>query len=105
MRQVGAGGDPRTLAEIADTTARLTEDILGGHGSLDLAETRRTYRGLGATEANRDRLYRLTLAELDQLEIALGKVDGTPIRAEEVRDDGYDSAAVAKYFRNLSSGP
>ena len=105
LRELGAGGDPRTLAEIVDTTARLTEDILGGQGSLDLAETRRTYRGLGASEANRERLYRLTLAELDQLEIALGKVHGTPIRAEEPRDEAYDSAAVAEYFRRLSSGP
>ena len=104
LTSIGAGGDPRTLREIADAAGDLAEEVLGAGGVLDLAETRRTYRGLGASDANRERLYRLTLAELDQMEIALRKVDGTPVRAEE-REEGYDSEAVAEYFRQLSSGP
>ena len=103
LTAAGPGGDPRTLREIADTAGDLAEEVLGAGGVLDLAETRRTYRGLGASDANRERLYRLTLAELDQMEIALRKVDGTPVRAEE-REEGYDSEAVAEYFRQLSTG-
>ena len=100
---LGAGGDPRALREIANAAWDLAEEVLGPEGVLDLAATRRAYRGLGASDANRERLYRLTLAELDQMEIALRKVDGTPVRAEEP-EEGYDSAAVAEYFRQLSSG-
>ena len=103
LTATGAGGDPRTLREIAAAAGDLAEGVLGAGGVLDLAETRRTYRGLGASDANRERLYRLTLAELDQMEIALRKVDGSPVRAEE-REEGYDSEAVAEYFRELSTG-
>ena len=104
LREVGASGDPQALGQIADATRRLAEAVLGAEGRLDLAETRRDYRGLGASDANRERLYRLTLAELDKMELALGRVEGVPIRAEEPRDEGYDSEAVARYFRHLSSG-
>ena len=103
LTALGTGGDPRTLREIADAARDLADDVLDAEGRLDLAETRRTYRGLGADDANRERLYRLTLADLDQMEIALRKVDGAPVRAEE-HDEGYDSEAVAEYFRRLSSG-
>ena len=103
LTAVGPGGDPRTLREVADAAGDLAEEILGAQGGLDLAETRQTYRGLGASDANRERLYRLTLAELDQMEIALRKVDGASVRAEE-RQEGYDSEAVAEYFRQLSAG-
>ena len=103
LTAVGAGGDPRTLREIAAAARDLAAEALGAEGLPDLAETRRSYRGLGASDANRERLYRLTLAELDQMEIALRKVDGTPVRAEE-REEGYDSEAVAEYFRQLSTG-
>ena len=48
----------------------------------------------GASPENRERLYRLTLAELDRLEVALGKVDGAAIRAEEPRDEAYDADDV-----------
>ena len=103
LTAVGAGGDPRTMREIADAARVLAEQVLGSQGVLDFAESRQTYRGLGASDANRERLYRLTLTELDQMEIALRKVDGTPVRAEE-REQGYDSEAVAEYFRQLSTG-
>lgn len=103
LTAAGPGGDPRTLREVADAARDLAEEVLGAQGVLDLAETRHAYRGLGASDANRERLYRLTLAELDQMEIALRKVDGTPVRAEE-REEGYDSEAVAEYFRQLSAG-
>ena len=102
LTAAGPGGDPRTLREVADAAWDLAEEVLGGQGVLGLAETRRSYRGLGASDANRERLYRLTLAELDQMEIALRKVDGTPVRTEE-REEGYDSEAVAEYFRQLST--
>ena len=102
---LGPGGDPRDLRDIADATWSLAEELLGAGGQLDLDQTRRAYRGLGASDANRERLYRLTLAELDQMEIALRKVDGSPVRAEEPRQEGYDSEAVAEYFRQLSSTP
>ena len=100
---VGAGGDPRALGNIARAVARLAGE-LEDSGELDFSEDQRAYRGLGASPENRERLYRLTLAELDRLEIALGKVDGAAIRAEEPRDEGYDSDAVARYFRELSGG-
>ena len=103
LTAAGPGGDPRTLREVADAARDLAEEVLGAQGALDLAESGRTYRGLGASDANRERLYRLTLAELDQMEIALRKVDGAPVRAEE-REEGYDSEAVAEYFRQLSAG-
>ena len=100
---VGAGGDPRALRNVAAAVARLASE-LGDHGELDFSDHQRAYRGLGASPENRERLYRLTLAELDRLEIALGKVDGTAIRAEEPRDEGYDADDVARYFRGLSTG-
>lgn len=100
---VSAGGDPRALRNIAAAVARLAGE-LEDRGELDFSDHRRAYRGLGASPENRERLYRLTLAELDRLEIALGKVDGTAIRAEEPRDEAYDADDVARYFRKLSTG-
>ncbi len=105
LREAGAGGDPRALREIAQATARLAGELLGARNPLDFDRHRRDYRGLGADADNLERLYRLTLAELDQLEVALGKAEGAPIRAQELRDEGYDSEAVARYFRELSSNP
>ena len=105
LREAGAGGDPRALREIAQATARLAGELLGARNPLDFDRDRRDYRGLGADADNLERLYRLTLAELDQLEVALGKAEGAPIRAQELRDEGYDSEAVARYFRELSSNP
>jgi len=103
LLDLGAGGDPRALGDIAAAVSRLAEQ-LQPTGELDFADHRRAYRGLGANPENRERLYRMTLAELDQLEVALGKVDGAKIRAQEPRDEGYDSDAVARYFRELSAG-
>ena len=69
---------------------------------MDMEAMRARYRGLGASEGNRERLYRLTLDELDRLEVALGKVEAGSVRATPPRDSGYESAAVARYFRQLS---
>ena len=102
LQQVGQGGDADALREIATAARRLAGDILDSAGSLDLDAMRARYRGLGADAANRERLYRMTLDELDRLEIALGKVDGASVRAPQPRDDGYESQAVARYFRQLS---
>ena len=60
--------------------------------------------GLGADAANRDRLVAMTLARLDQIEIALGRVEGVRVQAGRPRDRAYDSQQVARYFRLLSCG-
>ena len=102
LRETGIDGDPDSLRDIAEAAGRLAAEVLSGQGTLDLREMRERYRGLGAADENRERLYRLTLAQLDQIEIALGKVGGVPIRALQPRDDGYAADAVARYFRTLS---
>ena len=102
LQEIGQGGGVGALREIAATTRRMALEAENNAGTLDLAAMRARYRGLGADGQNRERLYRMTLAELDRLEIALGKVDGAAVRAPQPRDDGYDSAAVARYFRQLS---
>ena len=111
LQQVGAGGDPAELRNIAEASGRLANAVAErfseseSSGVRALArETAARYRGRGASDANGKRLYLLTLAELDQIEIALGKVSGAAIRDQEIRDDAYDSAAVARYFRRLSCG-
>ena len=102
LQEIGQGGDAGTLREIAATARRMASEAERTAGAFDLAAMRARYRGLGADEQNRERLYRMTLAELDRLEISLGKVDGAAVRAPQPRDDGYDSRAVARYFRQLS---
>ena len=97
--QDGAIGD---LEAVADATQRMAWELRELEGTLDLEATRARYRGLGAARGNRERLYRMTLAELDRLEIALGKVEGATVRAPTPRERGYESPAVARYFRQLS---
>ena len=102
LQAIGQAGAIGEISEIADAAQRMARDLRDDVGTLDLAATRARYRGLGARESNRERLYQMTLAELDRLEIALGKVEGATIRAAPPRDSGYESAAVARYFRQLS---
>ena len=102
LQEIGQGGDAGALREIAATARRMASEAERTAGALDMEAMRARYRGLGAADQNRERLYRMTLAELDRLEISLGKVDGAAVRAPQPRDDGYDSRAVARYFRQLS---
>jgi hypothetical protein len=44
----------------------------------------------------------MTLERLDLIEAALETADTPPIRAQEPRDVSRDSAAAARYFRDLS---
>ena len=101
----GAEGDalPGLLRDIA----RLEAAVFDGSGVADpearqlAAEGAAAYRGLGADAANRERLLRMTLARLDQIEVALRRVEGVPIQTGRPRDPTYDSQAVARYFRLL----
>ena len=110
LEQVGVG-DLAQLRNIANASGRLADAVAERLGAVTGAGERarylgRTrYLGRGADAANGERLYRMTLAQLDQIEIALGKVEGTPIRVEQLRDDAYHSNAVARYFRRLSCAP
>lgn len=102
----GAEGD--ALNGLLRDIARLEAAVFDGGGVADpearqlAAEGAASYRGLGADAANRDRLMRMTQARLDQIEIALRKVEGVPVQAGRPRDHAYDSQAVARYFRLLS---
>lgn len=102
LQDIGVGGPLSDLEDVASAARRLSRQLGASVGSLDLAAMRARYRGLGASESNQERLYRLTLDELDRLEIALGKVEAGSVRATPPRDSGYESAAVARYFRQLS---
>ncbi len=103
LQRLGVGGEAEALGEIARAAGRLAA-ALEGPGALDLRELRQRYRGLGANAANREHLYRTMLAQLDRLELALGKTEGATVRAQRPRDDAYDDQAVARYFRQLSCG-
>ena len=46
----------------------------------------------------------MVLERLDRVEVALAGSGDVTIRAQEPRDDAYDSAEVARYFRQLSCG-
>ena len=100
LQDIGVGGRLSDLEDVASAARRLGRQLQDG--AMDMEAMRARYRGLGASEDNRERLYRLTLAELDRLEIALGKVEAGSVRATPPRDSGYESAAVARYFRQLS---
>ncbi|MCY3813456.1 MAG: hypothetical protein OXH15_16805 [Gammaproteobacteria bacterium] len=100
LQDIGVGGPLRDLEDVASAARRLGRQLQDG--VMDLEAMRARYRGLGASEDNRERLYRLTLDELDRLEVALGKVEAGSVRATPPRDIGYESAAVARYFRQLS---
>jgi len=102
LQDIGVGGPLSALEDVASAARRMSRQLGDRVGSLDLEAMRARYRGLGASEDNRERLYRLTLEELDRLEIALGKVEAGSVRATPPRDSGYESAAVARYFRQLS---
>ena len=79
-------------------------EVLGAGDAPDLASDRARYRARGAPERNAERLYRMTLERLDHLEVMLATSGSPGVRAGEPRDDAYDSAEVARYFRSLSCG-
>lgn len=95
---------------LARDLARLERAVFTGSGVADpqareiAAEGAAGYRGLGADANNRDRLVAMMLARLDQIEIALGKVEGAPVDAGRPRDHAHDTQQVARYFRLLSCG-
>lgn len=57
----------------------------------------------GVASENTESLYRMTLERLDLIEATLESADSPPIRAQEPRDSHRDSAAAARYFRELST--
>jgi hypothetical protein len=44
----------------------------------------------------------MTLERLDLIEATLESVDSPPVRAQDPRNAARDSAAAARYFRDLS---
>ena len=105
--------DIRTMRQALET-ARATEDgsntiesiardatELGaslGVQAVDSGEYR--YRGLGA--GHEQRLYELTLAKLDRLELELRASASQSVRTHPRDDDTDGSEAAARYFRALS---
>ena len=104
LEQAAARQDASALDRIARAVGAIEASLNGPAGELDLSADRARYRALGASDENTERLYQLTLEQLDRMEIALIKVDGGTVRAQDPRDDAYDSDAVARYFRRLSCG-
>ena len=110
LQAAAASGDGGVLGGLLRDVGRLEAAVFDGTGSADPQVRRRAaedaagYRGLGADAANRDRLVAMTLARLDQIEIALGRVEGVRVQAGRPRDRAYDSRQVAHYFRLLSCG-
>lgn len=104
LERAAAGEDAGSIERIARAVTVMELEALGPDDAPDLSPDRAGYRPLGTSAANRERLYRMTLDRLDRLEVALARSGRAGIRAEEPRDDAYDSAEVARYFRNLSCG-
>ena len=107
LQTAAAGGEGDALNGLLRDIARLEAAVFDGSGVADpearqlAAEGAAAYRGLGADAVNRDRLLRMTLARLDQIEVALRQAEGVPIQTGRPRDPAYDSQAVARYFRLL----
>jgi hypothetical protein len=79
----------------------LGQDGRGVSASRSALE-RGVYTIRGTAAENNEAFYRLTLEQLDLVEAALESADSVPIRAQEPRDASRDSAAAARYFRDLS---
>ena len=99
---LGADGELSEIQGLSRQAQRLARQLELADSPEGLAEMRAEYRGLGAGSDNEERLYRMTLAELDALEIALMQPAGAQVRASPPRDRAYQSEAVARYFRRLS---
>jgi hypothetical protein len=84
-----------------------TSDSRGGSrdGGIRSSGGMTDYRIRGTDEANTDVLLRLTRERLDLAEAMLVSRDNPPIRAQEPRQAERDSAAAARYFRELSRAP
>lgn len=104
LERAAAGEDAAAIERIARAVTVMELEVLGADDTPDLSPDRGRYRPLGTSGANTERLYRMTLDRLDRLEITLVRGGRAGIRAESPRDDAYDSAEVARYFRNLSCG-
>ncbi len=105
LEEAAGGADVAAMERVERLVGALELEVLGAGDAPDLASDRARYRGRGAPERNAERLYRMTLERLDHLEVMLATSGSAGIRAGEPRDDAYDSAEVARYFRTLSCGP
>lgn len=104
LERAAAGEDPAAIERIARAVTVMELEVLGPDDTPDLSPDRARYRPLGTSGANTERLYRMTLDRLDRLEVTFVRSGRAGIRAEQPRDDAYDSEEVARYFRNLSCG-
>ena len=104
LAQAAGRGDVAAMERIARAVSAMEGEVLQPADAPDLSRDRADYAGLGAAHRNAQRLQRMTLERLDRVEVALAGSGDVTIRAEEPRDDAYDSAEVARYFRQLSCG-
>ena len=104
LAQAAGRGDVAAMERIARAVSAMEGEVLQPADAPDLSRDRADYAGLGAADRNAERLHRMTLERLDRVEVALAGSGDVTIRAEEPRDDAYDSAEVARYFRRLSCG-
>ncbi len=104
LAQAAGRGDVAAMERIARAVSAMEGEVLQPADAPDLSRDRADYAGLGAADRNAERLHRMTLERLDRVEVALAGSGDVTIRAQEPRDDAYDSAEVARYFRRLSCG-
>ena len=104
LERAAAGADAGAMEQVARAVTAMELEVLGPGDRPDLAADRARYRALGTSGENTEPLYRMTLERLDRLEVTLVRSGSAGIRAEEARDDAYDSQDVARYFRQLSCG-
>ena len=102
--QAAARGDVAAMERIARSVSAMEGEVLQPADAPDLSRNRAGYEGLGAAQRNAERLHGMVLERLDRVEVALAGSGDVTIRAQEPRDDAYDSAEVARYFRQLSCG-
>ena len=104
LERAAVGEDAAAMERVARAVTVMELEVLDADDAPDLSPDRARYRALGTSGANTERLYRMTLDRLDRLEVTFARSGATGIRAEEPRDDAYDSEEVARYFRQLSCG-
>ncbi len=94
-----------------DTVNRRTQALAGrlgdsGAGTPDLEallrESRENYAMRGRNTADPERLYRMTEAALDLLEVAVSSPQAGDLQAQDLRAPQRDAQAVVEYYRRLS---
>jgi hypothetical protein len=101
----GGGYDGDRVSGIlraADALEYRLEQEFGDGFEFDTGQSRARYVPRGTDSANDEALAQMTRDRLDLIEATLLNRDAAPIRAQEPRDDGRDSEAAARYFRDLS---